>query len=51
MREIKEKFCFVSGNLEQDRKLSNETTCLEKEFKLPDNSTIKVIEKTNNIIN
>lgn len=43
VREIKEKFCFVSGNLEQDRKLSKETTCLEKEYRLPDNSIIRVI--------
>ena len=30
VREIKEKFCFVSGDIEMDQKLSLETTVHEK---------------------
>ena len=29
VREIKEKLCFVSANIEQDSKLARETTVLE----------------------
>lgn len=42
VREIKEKFCYVSANIEDDRRLSRETTCLEKEYVLPDKSKIRV---------
>jgi actin-related protein 2 len=34
--------CYVSGDLEVDRKLANETTCLEKEYKFPDGTCIKI---------
>lgn len=43
MREIKEKFCYVSANIDDDRRLSRETTCLEKEYVLPDKSKIRVL--------
>ena len=36
VREIKEKMCYVSINLEKERKLAQETTVLDKEYKLPD---------------
>ena len=36
VREIKEKACFVSDNLNNDRKLSLEATFYEHEYKLPD---------------
>lgn len=42
VREIKEKCCYVSANIDHDRKLAKETTCLEQEYKLPDNNWIKV---------
>jgi len=42
VREIKEKWCFVSGDLKMDRKLARETTCHEKEYRLPDNTRIKI---------
>lgn len=42
VREIKEKLCFVSGDLNLDRKLANETTVLETDYKLPDNTKIKI---------
>ena len=41
-QEMKEKLCFVSGDLEVDRKFSKETTIHEKEFRLPDGSLIKI---------
>ena len=42
VREIKERLCFVSGDLSMDRKLARETTCHEKEYRLPDNTRIKI---------
>ena len=42
VRELKERLCFVSGDLSMDRKLARETTCHEKEYRLPDNSKIKI---------
>ena len=42
VREIKEKYCYVSADLAVDNKLDRETTCLEKEFVLPDKSKIKI---------
>lgn len=42
IREIKEKYCFVSGDLALERKLSKETTIHEKEIRLPDNTCIKI---------
>jgi actin-related protein 2 len=42
VREIKEKYCFVTGNLELERKLAKETTIHEKEVRLPDGTCIKI---------
>ena len=42
VREIKEDLCFVSGDLDMDRKLARETTCHEREYRLPDGSRIKI---------
>jgi len=42
VREIKEKFCFVSSDIDVDRKLCKETTSLLEEYRLPDNTLIKV---------
>lgn len=42
VREIKEKLCYVSSNLSEERKLSKETTILEEDYKLPDGSWIKI---------
>jgi len=42
VREIKEKTCFVSCDIKLDRKLSKETTTHMEEYRLPDNSLIKV---------
>lgn len=42
VREIKEKFCFVSADIEQDRKLANETCCFDKFYTLPDGSQIRL---------
>ena len=42
VREIKEKLCYVSNNLEQDRRLAKETTVLDVEYTLPDGTLITV---------
>jgi len=42
VREIKEKTCFVSCDITLDRKLSKETTTHMEEYRLPDNSLIKI---------
>ena len=42
VREIKEKLCFVSYDQERDDKLARETTVIEKDYKLPDGSVIRV---------
>lgn len=42
VREIKEKLCYVSNNLEQDRKLAKETTVLDSDYTLPDGSVITI---------
>jgi len=42
VRMIKEKLCYVSYNLEQDLKLSEETTVLVESYTLPDGRVIKV---------
>lgn len=36
VREIKEDLCYMSINIEKERKLAQETTVLDKEYKLPD---------------
>ena len=42
VREIKEKLCYVSNNLEEERKIAKETTVLDMEYTLPDGSVITV---------
>eukprot|EP00361_Fabrea_salina_P005550 CAMPEP_0202439728 /NCGR_PEP_ID=MMETSP1345-20130828/36315_1 /ASSEMBLY_ACC=CAM_ASM_000843 /TAXON_ID=342563 /ORGANISM="Fabrea Fabrea salina" /LENGTH=377 /DNA_ID=CAMNT_0049054273 /DNA_START=952 /DNA_END=2085 /DNA_ORIENTATION=- len=42
VREIKEKSCFVSPNIKEDRELSRTTTALEQDFQLPDGSWVRV---------
>ncbi|CAA7265160.1 unnamed protein product [Cyclocybe aegerita] len=42
VREIKEKLCYVSYDLEQDKKLAEETTVLVESYTLPDGRVIKV---------
>lgn len=42
VREIKEAKCFVSYDPVKDRKLANETTLLDQEYQLPDNSVVKI---------
>lgn len=42
VRQIKEKLCYVSYDLEQDTKLAEETTVLVESYTLPDGRTIKV---------
>jgi actin-related protein 2 len=39
---MKEQLCYVSYNLKKDRKLAQETTVVDKEYKLPDGTTIIV---------
>lgn len=42
VREIKERLCFVTINLEADRKLARETTYYDTDYLLPDGNMIKV---------
>lgn len=42
VREIKERLCYVSNDLAQDRRLAKETTVVDVEYTLPDKSTIRV---------
>jgi len=42
VRQIKEKLCYVSYDLEQDKKLATETTVLVENYTLPDGRIIKV---------
>jgi len=42
VREIKEQMCFVSYDPAKDRKLANETTLLDKEYVLPDKTSIRI---------
>jgi actin-related protein 2 len=42
VREIKEDMCYVSINIQKERKIAQETTVLDKEYKLPDGTTILV---------
>lgn len=42
VREIKEQLCFVSYDRHKDRKLAEETTLLDKDFKLPDGKSIRI---------
>ncbi|XP_030854228.1 actin-related protein 2 isoform X3 [Strongylocentrotus purpuratus] len=42
VRAMKEKLCYVGYNVEQEQKLSNETTVLVESYSLPDGRQIKV---------
>ena len=42
VREIKEKLCFISQDLEQDRTLARETVCFEEEYELPDGTLVSL---------
>lgn len=42
VREIKEQLCYVSYDLKKDRKLAQETTVVDKEYRLPDGQLISV---------
>jgi actin-related protein 2 len=42
VRQIKEKLCYVSYDLELDKKLAEETTVLVQDYTLPDGRVIKV---------
>jgi len=42
IRELKEKFCFVSCDIKGDRKLDGETTYYNSYYKLPDGRQVKI---------
>lgn len=42
VREMKEALCYVSYDIAKDRKLAQETTVVDKDYKLPDGTTITV---------
>jgi actin-related protein 2 len=42
VREIKEKCCFVSQNLQKERKLALETTLIDMDYTLPDKTVIRL---------
>ena len=42
VRMMKEKLCYVGGNLEQEQKLARETTVLVESYKLPDGRIVKL---------
>lgn len=42
VRDIKEAMCFVSYDQMKDRKLADETTYHDKDYKLPDGSSIRI---------
>ena len=42
VREIKEKYCFISCDIESDRKLDHETTYYNSIHKLPDGRKIRI---------
>eukprot|EP01038_Epipyxis_sp_PR26KG_P011319 gene11319-15182_t len=42
VRQIKEKLCYVSMDIMDERKLAQETTCLMENYTLPDGKVIKL---------
>jgi len=42
VREIKEKYCFVSHDLKVDQAIAKQTTAYKKEYTLPDNTLISL---------
>ena len=45
VREIKEKFCFVSNNLAEDRELNKNTTFFNSYYRLPDGSRVHISDE------
>lgn len=45
VREMKEKFCFISNDIQGDRKLARETTYYNSFYKLPDGSRIHISDE------
>ena len=42
VREIKEKLCFVSANIDLDRRIASETTTYDVPYVLPDTRVVKI---------
>lgn len=42
VRQIKERFCYVAADIQQERQLAQETTCLMETYTLPDGRVIKL---------
>jgi len=42
VREIKEKICYMSIDIKKERQIAKDTTVIDKEYKLPDGTTILV---------
>lgn len=42
VRQIKEKVCYVAYDIQQERALAQETTCLMENYTLPDGKVIKI---------
>lgn len=42
VREVKENLCYVSYNIEKERKLAKETTFVDKDYTLPNGDVIRV---------
>ena len=40
VREIKESMCYMSINIKKERKMAQDTTVVDKEYKLPNGETI-----------
>ena len=40
IREIKENMCYVSINIDKERKMAQDTTVVNKEYTLPNGETI-----------
>lgn len=45
VREIKEKLCYISYDLELDKRLSEDTMVLVKEYMLPDGCIVRIGSK------
>ena len=42
VRDIKERMCYVAYDVEKQKRLANETTVLDKEYNLPDQTVIRI---------
>ena len=45
VRELKEKYCFISNDIESDRKLERQTTFYNSYHLLPDNTRIRISDE------